>query len=192
MKKWTIGALSLLLVGSTAVGVAASGKTPFTVDETAVVTPQKDVKPVATNNQKKQITKEEAVASAQKVLAGEVEEVKLDLEDGRLVYEVELRYEGEDYDFDIDAYSGEVVNVDDDLAKINRKKTQQKESSQPTERLSEDQAIEIALNHVGGGNVEDVDLDRKNGRFIYEVEINDDTEVKIDAATGEVLYVDWD
>ena len=40
------------------------------------------------------------------------EPIHLDLEDGRLVYEIEFLHEGVEYDFDVDALTGEIVKVE--------------------------------------------------------------------------------
>ncbi|MBS4208458.1 PepSY domain-containing protein [Bacillus sp. FJAT-50079] len=59
-------------------------------------------------------------------------------------------------------------------------------------KISLEKAAEIAKNEVGG-IVESVELDKENGRLIYEVDfVEDDLDVDIDAVTGEVVKVDRD
>lgn len=50
-------------------------------------------------------------------------------------------------------------------------------------------AIRTAAEH-GTGSLDDVDLDRQGGGFVWEVAFHDDTEVYIDVVSGEVLRVD--
>ncbi len=63
--------------------------------------------------------------------------------------------------------------------------------------IGKQKAREIALQQAQG-TVDDIDLERKQGKLVYEVEIeqsnrdDDDVEVKIDAATGQVLAVETD
>lgn len=61
--------------------------------------------------------------------------------------------------------------------------------------LTEEQVIEIALLEING-DIEEVELETRRGKSIYEVEIitEDGTEgeVKIDAATGDVLKVEFE
>ena len=45
--------------------------------------------------------------------------MKLDEDDGRVVYEIEIRDGKYDYDFDIDAISGEVLKFEKDSDKDN-------------------------------------------------------------------------
>ena len=65
------------------------------------------------------ITEKAAVNIAMKQAKGTVTEVKLDEDDGRVVYEIEIRDGKYDYDFDIDAISGEVLKFEKDSDKDN-------------------------------------------------------------------------
>ena len=60
------------------------------------------------------ITEKAAVKIAMKQAKGTVTEVKLDEEDGRVVYEIEIQDGKDDYDFDIDAISGKVLKFEKD------------------------------------------------------------------------------
>ncbi|PAV30690.1 hypothetical protein CIL05_06200 [Virgibacillus profundi] len=60
--------------------------------------------------------------------------------------------------------------------------------------ISKSKAKSIALNQFSG-NIEEIELDRDDGRLIYEVEIkngNKEAEIEIDAYTGKVILVDID
>ena len=62
--------------------------------------------------------------------------------------------------------------------------------------LSEAAAIEIALAEVPG-EVQETELEREDGKMIYEIEIiaaadGKEMEIEIDADTGEVLEVEAD
>ena len=57
------------------------------------------------------ITEKAAIEIAMKQAKGTVTEVELDEDDGRVVYEIEIKEGKYDYDFDIDAISGEVLNL---------------------------------------------------------------------------------
>ncbi|NYF23318.1 PepSY domain-containing protein [Sporosarcina sp. JAI121] len=60
------------------------------------------------------ITKEAAVKIAMKQAKGTATEVELDEDDGRVVYEIEIKDGKYEYDFDIDAISGEVLKFEKD------------------------------------------------------------------------------
>lgn len=54
--------------------------------------------------------KEIALSQVSGAAAGDVAKVKADSEHGTLVYEIEIRYDGQEYDFDIDAATGNIIN----------------------------------------------------------------------------------
>ncbi|MBU9713479.1 PepSY domain-containing protein [Evansella tamaricis] len=166
------------------------------------------------------ISMSEAITIALSVIDGTVKEVELEKDDGVLYYEVEIKYGGEDYDIDINAYTGEIIKVDDDFrghAERNKKvevevsadsingtlkgdddSTKNSGNSSDT-MISPQKAGEIALAHIGSGKIDDIELETKNGSLVFEVEIedyhfgdDDDVDVYIDAFTGEVVYVDFD
>ena len=45
----------------------------------------------------------------------------LDTDDGIMVYEIEFRYDGSEYDFDVDAYSGKILESDIDVVEVKDK-----------------------------------------------------------------------
>ncbi|WP_449537521.1 PepSY domain-containing protein [Ferdinandcohnia sp. Marseille-Q9671] len=62
--------------------------------------------------------------------------------------------------------------------------------------ISSDKAKEIAAREVKNKQIEDIDLERKNGELFYEIEFegahDDDADVVVNATTGEVVRVDDD
>lgn len=57
-------------------------------------------------------------------------------------------------------------------------------------KISYERAKEIALAKVGGGTVKEIELDRENGRLVYDAEVKYngmEYEIEIDAATGEIF-----
>lgn len=64
------------------------------------------------------------------------------------------------------------------------------QSSAPAIRIEE--AIQIARSVVPNAVIKEVELEREDGRLIWEIEFTNDIEVKIDASTGAVLDVDDD
>ena len=61
------------------------------------------------------ITKKQAITIAQKKASGTVVKAKLDTDDGVQVYEIELRNGNVEYDFEIDAMTGEILEFEEDL-----------------------------------------------------------------------------
>ena len=116
--------------------------------------------------------------------------VKRDYDDGRSIYEVEFYGEGRDeYDYEIDAATGEIVAFDTDL---------QDHGTAPSEgqsQVSEEQVRQTVLERVPGASVENIflHLEWDDGRLEYEGELiydNMEYEFKIDAYSGAVT--EWE
>lgn len=58
--------------------------------------------------------REIALAAVPGAAAGDITGAQADNDDGRLIYEVEIRYDGREYDFDIDAATGEIISRSDE------------------------------------------------------------------------------
>jgi uncharacterized membrane protein YkoI len=154
---------------------------------------------------------DEAAARAAAVEAaggGEVLEVKLDTDDGLLVWEVELRAEdGTRREVEVRADDGRVVtpktewnDVDDlgeaaeDAAEAAAEAAEQAFLSQRAS-VTETQARSAAVDALGGGEVLWLELDSDDGRVVWEVEVRTDDalqEVRLDAGDGRLLEIDRD
>ena len=118
-------------------------------------------------------------------------EIELDYEHGVMVYEVEFDRGFDEYSYDIDAKTGEVVaydNDDDDDKIVN---------VTAEDVIGMDAAKSAALKHSGltAAQVTElsVELDRENGKTVYEVEFKSagyEYSCEIDAVKGTVLYSD--
>lgn len=116
-------------------------------------------------------------------------EIELDYEHGVMVYEVEFDRGFDEYSYDIDAKTGEVVaydNDDDDDKIVN---------VTAEDVIGMDAAKSAALKHSGltAAQVTElsVELDRENGKTVYEVEFKSagyEYSCEIDAVKGTVLY----
>ncbi|MFV0519493.1 MAG: PepSY domain-containing protein [Lachnospirales bacterium] len=119
-----------------------------------------------------------------------------DNEDGLKVYDVEFYVGTTEYDYEIDAYNGDVKSFDSDIesvtAAINTTSTE-------STSIDETRAKEIALTHAGQ-NEADVTfikskIDNEDGRKVYDVEFyvgNVEYDYEIDSATGDVVSFDSD
>ncbi len=126
--------------------------------------------------------------------AGQVDFVKgkLEKDDGRWQYEVEFivasgaRYL--EYDYEIDATSGQILSYDQDAEGYTPSSSQQQGAT-----ISESRAKQIALAKVPGAttaNIRQFKLDYDDGRLEYEGEIvyqNMEYEFSIDANSGTII-----
>lgn len=133
-----------------------------------------------------------------------IAEVDPDIDDVPAHYDVEIKYSGTEYEYKVEAYTGEIIETkeepDDDH---NAYRTETKEQNKDVKAntsvctgngISLDSAKEIALNHAGV-KAEDAyeleaELDRDDGITVYEIEFKSgdiEYEYKIDASNGAIL-----
>ena len=138
-----------------------------------------------------------------------------DSDDGRTVYEIQFDANGTEYDYEIAAEDGTILNVDTESIASNttaqNQDTQGNESAQATQNgqqndtqnaqaqsaeedvaVSREQAMQTALERVPGATESDIrmELDNDDGQYKYEGDIIYDQreyEFEIDANTGTVL-----
>jgi len=207
-KLW-IGSLSAaVLLGGSA--VAASGNmngqpAPKVQSETTQSAPASVTQSTSVNqnNTGKLLTVSQAKSIALKAVEGKVDDVDLERRNGQTFYEVEIDRKGKpDVTVRLDAYTGKVLAVvndddydDDDDYRENGTGNSSSASASNEVKLTVAQASNIALKQVTGGKVTKVELDRDNGRYVYEIELKTaqgEADVDIDANTGKVLSFDQD
>lgn len=122
--------------------------------------------------------------------------VQLDYDDGRQIYDVEFYSNGREYDYEIDAVSGKILEKDSDIENytIPQKQASSQTSAKNNGSIGVEKAKSIALKHAGisASNAQFIkaELDHDDGRKVYEVEFlsnGKEYNYDIDAASGKVL-----
>ncbi|QNO13290.1 PepSY domain-containing protein [Alkalicella caledoniensis] len=105
-------------------------------------------------------------------------------------YEITIYFNGYEHEIEMDAYTGRIKEIDiDDFDDDDWNEGDPKMD----ELIGINGAKEIALGRVGGGRIEEIELEEEDGRFIYEVEVEyngREYELEIDAYTGKILSFD--
>ncbi|MEM9954977.1 MAG: PepSY domain-containing protein [Chloroflexota bacterium] len=137
------------------------------------------------------ITAAQAITTALELFPNNtVTSVELYIEDGILLWDVEL--DGDARDVYVDAQTGSVLEFDNDLGASNSPSTSNVASNE-TATITVDEAIATALGLFPNSVVNDIDLDFEDGILVWDIELDDDTRsVDINALTGEVLDFDSD
>ncbi len=125
---------------------------------------------------------------------------KLDYDDGVAEYEVEFWDGTTEYDYEINAVTGEIISYDYDMENYDVKPQPTPDtSSTATEYIGETKAKAVALAHAGLSESEVSQmlckLDYDDGVAEYEVEFWDGTteyDYEINAVTGEIISYDYD
>jgi len=115
---------------------------------------------------------------------GQITKFKLDRENGRMVYEIEVMNGNIEKDYEIDAETGAIVKLEQE------QKNYGNNNSVNNPKISYEQAKEIALKSSKNGKFKEIELKHKNGVLVYDVEIAEgfmDREFLIDANTGAIL-----
>ena len=147
---------------------------------------------------------EEAALAAALEHAGVAEDVISDIETelekshGRMVYDVEFRTADYEYEYKIDALTGEVLKFDRD--DISDDDDDEEDEPEPNENyIGKEAALAAALEHAGVAkedavNIE-IELEKDHGRMVYDVEFrtaDSEYEYTVDALTGEILESEFE
>lgn len=87
--------------------ITANAKNTAKTDETA--------KASESTNNSSVITEKQAIEIAKAKASGKVTDLELDEDDNRLIYEIEIRNGKMEYDFEIDATTGDIIKYEEDL-----------------------------------------------------------------------------
>lgn len=84
------------------------------VDQTPVEPPKQEEKPKQEDNKRNIISSDEARSIALRLANGKIEDFELDDDDGRLIYEIEIKANGAEHEIEIDGHTGKVLEHDID------------------------------------------------------------------------------
>lgn len=158
-------------------------------------------------NTAKKITADEAknIALAHAKLAQkDVNFVKAELktDNNRLIYDVDFYSGNVEYDYDIDAVTGEIISSDLDIENYNipaQTTVEQQKTAAPAADIGVERAKEIALAHAGLSNDKvsfvKAQLDNEDGVKVYDIEFysgNVEYDYEISVADGTIISADQD
>lgn len=124
----------------------------------------------------------------------EVEEVEFDKDDGVPHYEIEFEKQQTEYEYDIHAESGKILDYE-----IDEQESQEQRNKEKGEFITESEALETAIAHAAvtaeSVKLEELELSKDDGHVYYEIEFesqNVEYEYDIDAVTADVWEYDVD
>lgn len=158
----------------------------------------------AAANQSANIEKAKQIALADagvKAADAKFIKAKADYDDGRKVFDIEFIAGSKEYEYEINASSGKIIEKDVEAVKTKpqaaKKTTTSAAAEQKNDFIGVDSAKQKALSHAGLNSADvrftKVKLDRDDGISVYEIEFisgNYEYEYEINASTGKI--VDWD
>ena len=120
-----------------------------------------------------------------KVPGATITEIKLDYDDGRKVYEGSAYKGSTEYDFEINASTGDIIKWESE-----RMDDDDNEYPVSSNIVTEAKAREAVLNKLPGAMILSIELDEDDGVYVYEGDAKKDGveyEFVVDAKTGKVL-----
>ena len=225
MKKLSLAAIiltvSISLVGCTNSGVASNGNENNTESSTQnsnesnvqnsseSITQNNNVNNAENNNinntgdisldKAKEIALSHAGLSSDQVTFVQANK---DFDDGIPKYDIEFYCNGKEYDYEINASNGEIIQYDYDMEYNyipNNNTTNNQGNVNTTANISAERAKEIALSHAGLASnqvtFKRTELDFDNGIQKYEVEFyynNREYSYEIDSNTGNIISYEQD
>ncbi len=122
-------------------------------------------------------------------------EVEFDFENGKMIYDIEFKSGEYEYDYEIDAVSGEVLFTDKELDDHHGEQEADHDHIIPDGNyIGKEAALEKTLAHAGLTSQSvyalEIELDKERGMVVYEIDFksgNYEYEYEVDATTGEVL-----
>ena len=158
---------------------------------------------VAKKANKANKTKKISADKAKKIALGDAKlaekdvtfvKVELELEDNRLVYDVEFYSGNVEYDYDIDAVSGAIVSADKDIENyvIPAQPSTEAPTKAQASEIPVEKAKQIALSHAGvtSARFTKAKTDYENGLKVYEIEFkvgNMEYEYDINVSNGAII-----
>ena len=158
---------------------------------------------VAKKANKANKTKKISADKAKKIALGDAKlaekdvtfvKVELELEDNKLVYDVEFYSGNVEYDYDIDAVSGAIVSADRDIENyvIPAQPSAEAPTKAQASEISVEKAKQIALSHAGVGSARftKAKIEYENGVKVYEIEFkvgNMEYEYDINVLNGAIV-----
>ena len=158
---------------------------------------------VAKKANKANKTKKISADKAKKIALGDAKlaekdvtfvKVELELEDNKLVYDVEFYSGNVEYDYDIDAVSGAIVSADKDIENyvIPAQPSTETPTKAQASEISVEKAKQIALSHAGVSSARftKAKIDYENGVKVYEIEFkvgNMEYEYDINVVNGAIV-----
>lgn len=135
------------------------------------------------------ISYEKAKEIVLKEKKGSISEMELEQEAVGWVYEAEVKSKGKEYDYKINADTGEVTKMHEDDSNDDGKVNQNQV------KVTMEEAKKIALKEVKG-EVNEAELENDDGQAVYKFEIRTEdgreAEVEISAESGETVKTEWE
>lgn len=130
------------------------------------------------------VSLDDAITTFRDTFAGDninIDSVQFEMDDNRYVYSIDGWDDTNDYELKIDAETGDI------LAQEQEEDTDADDMLTVEGIVSPKEAMNAALAASGEGYVKEWELEVENDQTIYDIDIEDGSDQKVDALSGDVL-----
>lgn len=198
MKKIVILGLSVALLGGLAGCGTDSDDSASSSSSTQKTSQTSNSQTSSEANTNFKVSVDDAIKAYQEAYPdSDITSVDLETSFGKYLYKIEGVDDNKEYEVRVDADSKEVSKErEENLDTEDKDGVKRKEDKLDLDNLlSVEKVSDIAVKHVGKGKATDWSLDKDMGKTYWEVKVMDghkETEVKIDAKSGDVLESETD
>ncbi|WP_192987666.1 PepSY domain-containing protein [Carnobacterium mobile] len=170
---------------------SSSAMSSSSADSSSTSSDMNDTSSKGIENKTFDVSMEDAVNKFKETYSdAKITSVSIDNDTNSYVYKVEGYNDTNEVKLDIDAMSGEITKKDtDDKDDVSGDDVLDLEGL-----VSPQEAMKAALDEVGSGYAKEWEIDSKNGKVYYEIDVEGsdsaDDDVHIDAKTGEFIGFD--
>lgn len=198
MKKIVILGLSVALLGGLAGCGTDSDDSASSSSSTQKASQTSNSQTSSEANTNFKVSVDDAIKAYQEAYPdSDITSVDLETSFGKYLYKIEGVDDNKEYEVRVDADTKEVSKErEENLDTEDKDGVKRKEDKLDLDNLlSVEKVSDIAVKHVGKGKATDWSLDKDMGKTYWEVKVMDghkETEVKIDAKSGDVLESETD
>ncbi|EOH79368.1 PepSY domain-containing protein [Enterococcus malodoratus] len=198
MKKIVILGLSVALLGGLAGCGTDSDDSASSSSSTQKASQTSNSQTSSEANTNFKVSVDDAIKAYQEAYPdSDITSVDLETSFGKYLYKIEGVDDNKEYEVRVDADTKEVSKErEENLDTEDKDGVKRKEDKLDLDNLlSVEKVSDIAVKHVGKGKATDWSLDKDMGKTYWEVKVIDghkETEVKVDAKSGDVLESETD
>ena len=113
--------------------------------------------------------------------------IELDFDDV-MVYEIEFKANNKEYDYEINALTGDIIEYEIDNNEISNNNSSNSSNNTTTDKITKDEAKQIALKHANVTNITNYEIELDDNKYEIEFKANNkEYEYEINATTGKII-----
>ena len=116
--------------------------------------------------------------------------IELDFDDV-MVYEIEFKVNNKEYDYEINALTGDIIEYEIDNKEVSNNNSS--DNSNISSTITKDEAKKIALNHANVTNITNYEIELDDNKYEIEFKANNkEYSYEINATTGKIIEYEID